>query len=189
MEYIQSTGTQWIATDIIPSTTTTIDIKFQYTTASSSADDRVLGIEQSSKYFILGRFQNNFRFVYGNGSAISVNLATQNTNIHIAKIGYDADITCGVYFDTVAKTNNISSSYVYSSEKLNVFATTNGGYKASNLKVYYLKVVDNAGTVLYDLIPARNLSTSEIGLYDKVGHKWYYNSGTGDFIAGPDKEE
>ena len=40
-----------------------------------------------------------------------------------------------------------------------------------------------------DFIPVKILSTKRIALYDKVEQKYYYSSGTSDFIAGPSISE
>ena len=188
IEYLQSTGTQWINTGIIPSASNTIEVKFQYATNISNADDRILGIEQNSKYLILGRYQNNFRFVYGNGSPITVTAGYQDTNIHTVRIGYDSELTCGVRFDGEPVINDISSGYVYSTQVLNLFATTSGQYLTTGLKIFYLKVFDNNGNLLVNLMPAKD--NLDIGcMYDKVSNTYLYNQGTGYFVTGPSRAD
>jgi len=53
----------------------------------------------------------------------------------------------------------------------------------ATLKIYYLNIYDNTGTLVRSLIPAKNKSGT-IGMYDLVGDKFYINSGTGTFVGG-----
>ena len=53
-------------------------------------------------------------------------------------------------------------------------------------KIYYLKILDENGDFIADLIPVRRHSDGAIGMYDTVTETFFANSGTGDFVAGTD---
>ena len=52
-------------------------------------------------------------------------------------------------------------------------------------RIYYLEIYDN-GTLVHNFIPARQISTSTLGMYDIVSNVFFTNDGTDYFIAGPD---
>ena len=58
-----------------------------------------------------------------------------------------------------------------------------GFYNPCNVKFYYLKLYDN-DILVRDMIPVLDKDGVPC-MYDKVENKFYYNAGTGDFIAGP----
>ena len=51
------------------------------------------------------------------------------------------------------------------------------------IKIYYFKIYDN-DVLVRDFIPVLDNYGTPC-MYDKVERKFYYNAGTGDFIAGP----
>jgi len=51
-------------------------------------------------------------------------------------------------------------------------------------RIYSLKLRDN-GVLVLDLIPARNNTTMQLGMYNRVNGDFYTNSGTGVFTTGP----
>ena len=53
----------------------------------------------------------------------------------------------------------------------------------SSVRMYNFKIYDN-DVLVRDMIPVLD-PTGTPCMYDKVEGKFYYNSGTGDFIAGP----
>lgn len=82
---------------------------------------------------------------------------------------------------TVGNTSSFNSNY-----SLWIFALNNGGslFGGALMKLYYLKIWDN-GVLIRDYIPVKNiLNDNKICLYDKVENKFYYNAGSGEFIAG-----
>ena len=56
--------------------------------------------------------------------------------------------------------------------------------QTSSYKLYNFKIYEN-DTLIRDFIPVKNiLNDNKICLYDKVEGKFYYNAGSGEFIAG-----
>lgn len=57
-------------------------------------------------------------------------------------------------------------------------------FQKDSIKVYNLKIYDG-DTILRDFIPCKD-KNDVVCMYDKVEGKYYYNQGTGDFVAGPE---
>ncbi len=53
-----------------------------------------------------------------------------------------------------------------------------------SIRIYSFKIYDN-GTLIRDMVPVKDLSGVAC-MYDKVSGQFFYNSGTGNFVAGPD---
>jgi len=72
----------------------------------------------------------------------------------------------------------------FTSGESNCVFCIKGQLKCAKIKLYYLEIYDNEKLVR-DYIPV--LDDDGIAcLYDKVEKKFYYNEGTGAFIAGPE---
>jgi hypothetical protein len=69
-------------------------------------------------------------------------------------------------------------------EPLALLGTFSGSYLTLG-RYYFLKLKDENGQLILDLIPVRVGTTGY--LYDKVSGQLFGNAGTGDFILGPDK--
>ena len=59
--------------------------------------------------------------------------------------------------------------------------------RIKNARVYKFKLTDN-DVLVRDMIPVLDMDGTPC-MYDKVEGKFYYNQGTGQFIAGPVIEE
>lgn len=186
LEYIQSTGTQYIDTELTFPTGFKLDTKLNITSVSNSV--YIAGgmtysggvynrsyIGQYSNVWYLGMYDD-----YSTGRSIP-------TGEHII----EASTISGSGYIKLDGTSVVTSSKVYENSNIGkcyFLWWSYNDYDKLKAKVYYAKFYNADNELVRDFIPARNLLTGAVGLYDKVGHKWYYNSGTGDFIAGPDKE-
>ena len=66
-------------------------------------------------------------------------------------------------------------------------ASNSGGYERPvAAKMYEYKAYTNTGALAYDFIPCVRNADGEIGVYDLIGKQFYSNSGTGEFLIGPD---
>ena len=70
---------------------------------------------------------------------------------------------------------------------LYLFSRNNDGvsYDIGAHKIYYAKIWDDNNSLVRDFIPVKDPS-GVVCLYDKVSGNFFYNAGTGNFIAGPD---
>ena len=175
LEYIESTGTQYISTGITPTENTKVVIEFN----SSNFSGVVFG--QDGGYKV-----NAFMF------AMTV-VVFDSTKKDIS-ISANAKHTVQVA-PKAFKVDNGSSQYIYAN-KVNaaypmfLFGNNRNGKFSEGvaMKLYSFKVYEN-DVLIADYIPCRNDNTTgiyvgAIGLWDDVNNLFYTNSGTGTFIAG-----
>lgn len=177
LEYIQSTGTQWIDTNIIPSADTKVEIQV----SDVSVNDAILlAHDWSGDGFCLSTSNhdkaNHIGWHYtGVWQAVTTN-RTQLNKIEL----YRGSIRLN---DTQVTTNTNTNGRTYTSA-LKLFGGIDSHY--NSFKLYYLKLY-NGETLLRDFIPVTRKSDNVICLYDKVSDTFFTNAGTGVFTAGPVK--
>ena len=169
LEYIESTGTQYISTGITPTENTKVVIEFN----SSSSSGVVFG--QDSGYKV-----NAFMF------AMTV-VVFDSTKKDIS-ISANAKHTVQVA-PKAFKVDNGSSQYIYAN-KVNaaypmfLFGNNRKGKFSEGvaMKLYSFKVYEN-DVLIADYIPCKQ--GNAVGLYDDVAGAMNLPLGTGDFTAGP----
>lgn len=184
VEYIQSSGTQYIDTNFKPDGETTVNIVFQTSSAPDNLNDTLPVYGAATDYN-----SNAFEFW-----TLSGGFATYGSQDYKSNLG----ITTGKKH-TVSQAKNVltvdGTSYTFAKQtftapySLLLFAThRSSGIKicasAANLKIYSCEIYNN-GTLVRNFIPAKN-SSGEIGLYDTVNGAFYTNAGSGTFTAGAD---
>lgn len=169
LEYIESTGTQYISTGITPTENTKVVIEFN----SSTSSGVVFG--QDSGYKV-----NAFMF------AMTV-VVFDSTKKDIS-ISANAKHTVQVA-PKAFKVDNGSSQYIYAN-KVNaaypmfLFGNNRKGKFSDGvaMKLYSFKVYEN-DVLIADYIPCKQ--GNAVGLYDDVAGAMNLPLGTGDFTAGP----
>lgn len=173
IEYIESTGTQWIDTNIYPTSQTTVKVKFNMTAPTGGIIVGFYNNEGDSFRFF--NYSNNAYLDYGSGAGynrISGGTVTSGT-IYNIEFGnrYVKNI------DT--NTNIISGTAVSFSDKtisIKIFGDSSDLEKASG-KIYYLQIYIN-DILARDYVPVLD-SNNVPCLYDKISKTYFYNSGTG----------
>lgn len=179
LEYIESTGTQYIDTGHTPTQNTIWETDFQFVGNQSSAgkDGGMIGS------FAEGRF--HFGYITGGGWHIGVGNAstfgTADNNRHLF-------IIRGSGVCSVDETNYTISNASVSGGKIwlfNWYHTDASLTRPSVGKLYSTKISESE-RLIHELIPVKRRSDNAIGLYCKVENKFYANAGTGTFTAGPE---
>ena len=190
LEYIQSTGTQYIDTGYASSSGFIADIKLSITSFSSY--QTIIGSHNLASPW--GR-----NYIATNSNTIEVGLCgvssltytlTENTPYLIS---FSSVIPSG-FVKVDGTTIQSYDSLVSSSDGGSTLSENNvliGAcqYTVSNnatsfpAKWYSIKLYDASNTLIRDYVPCKNPS-GEIGLYDLVNQQFYSNAGTGTFIAG-----
>ena len=177
LEYIQSSGTQYINTGYIDTQNTGYELKFLATSASNNdgfigslsgsvghairyysskwtvrwaSINNEYGSFSTNTLYTLQANYNNSKNVVANGTTIYSNLPNANTNIPSF---------------IFAQNNASSAQYI------------------SKLRVYSCKITDGQ-TLVRNFVPAQRKSDNVIGLYDLVNDVFYTNAGSGTFTAG-----
>ena len=194
VEYLESTGTQYIDTGVIFTPTSAVAMRIAYTHISTSDTDA------QHNGFTKGSDSGNFRIIFGQNSehnhiyaAALTKYITADTALHTFAV------------DLVSRTARIDTSSSSISGSLTggftrsfyIFARNTDG--VANLfcheRVYAATFLEN-GVLVRDFIPVRvGSGSSAVGcLYDRanptggpLGNGLYPNAGTGAFVIGPDK--
>ena len=182
IEYLESDGTQYIDTLIIPNTNTKMTCDLEITNQTMS---RFGVIDTDTNRFHFAFWDtNNKTYGYLGISSTGMQAVGNTDNLRhtimldsTGKIGYDSTI--------------YNKSYQGQIPNLSIWLFGRNSDKSSyretgKYKVYSTKI-EKDNSLILDLIPVRK---GNVGyMYDKVSGKLFGNSGTGNFILGPDKEE
>ena len=196
VEYIKSTGTQYILTSIGATD------KADYTDTNSvvhySADidfqfDEWVSAKATNIFFGFGSSAGNW--IGYNNSVQNITLGTtsgtyftdsQPTVRHSYHYEYDSSKHAIVTRDdsaTIQRTNDVVNSATRYLQIFNVHNSNDDFY--FNGKMYSVKVYKDSVKVL-DLVPCYRKADSVMGAYDTVNDTFYTNSGTGTFEKGSD---
>lgn len=183
LEYIESTGTQYIDTGYIPNKNTITSIRF-------------MSIE-SSKEVITKLLLGNIGIYNNNGFLISFCPRTRarqrfgdswfdRTNYWTSGILFDVSMDSSGQTVNGVQTNWESepSNYMISKPLL-LFGQPDFPDRFSNARVFYVNIREK-DIVKLNFVPAKRNSDGEIGMYDTVTKIFFTNAGTGNFIAGPE---
>ena len=176
LEYIESTGTQYIDTEFKPNGNTRVLMDAQMTKAKASTFFFGARTKSTTINYNLLYTAGGIRSDYGE-SKVTSSAVTVTNRLNIDK----NKSVC-----TVGKTviNNAASAF-QSSFNLYLFADNFGGgadYFGS-LKLFSCSIYDGS-TLIRNFVPCRT-PVGEVGLYDLVNSLFYANSGTGEFTGGP----
>ena len=187
VEYIESSGTQWIDSGITPNQNFGFELDFVPMNAPTSSG--------AQAYINAGGAGGNV----GVNLRVAINVftatATPNGELQLGDVKIDNGLTRNVR-QTISLKNKVATfpdgtthimttADFTSPNTLTIFgAHMSGGTveRLASAKIYSLKLY-NGDTLTRDFVPA--YANGQYCLYDKVENKAYYNAGTGNFTAGP----
>lgn len=183
LDYIESTGTQYIDTGFIPNQDTRINLTASPTSVAEASD---------GAGFIpygAGESYNNLAFeCYTSDSRYEFNYGSYNTFMGSPVVGQKLQISHNKNQITLIADNNTQSTATSilntftAPRNMTLFAINRATPLKGLLKLYSCQIYDN-GTLIRDFIPCKN-SSDEPGLYDLVNQQFYSNAGTGTFVIG-----
>ena len=184
VEYIESSGTQYIDTGYKPtSNNLRIACEFEYTADHSASS--VFGSESSGKYSIVPWGAPEFYV----GS--STQLLAQTTALN-TKYALDAHANAGTLTVSLnGKTNSASySGSILTTVNMGIFCNIIAGVanQFCSMKLYAMYIYDN-GNLVRDFVPCYRKSDNVAGLYDLVNNVFYTNAGSGVFAVGADSNK
>lgn len=177
LEYLQSTGTQYIDTGFKPNQNTRVVCKTVCQVSSTA--NWVFGARTSSS-------SNQYTFLGASAGTYASGFATAAVNfpssLNTTKpIVVDKNKTVTTINGGNAVTN--TSATFTAPVNLALFAVnTNGTISYGKVKLYYVQIYDN-GTLIRNMVPVKN-SSGTLGMYDTVNGVFYANVGSGTFSAG-----
>lgn len=179
VEYIESTGTQYIDTLVYSKQNMKIELDMQL--SSASGDQKFFGSYGGTGGICLGTLNNLWR--YGNKTWINSNRTIPTTSDRITIIIEKQKYIFG------DRSVNIGQSAITDNTDHSMLAMAiayNGRlYSKAKMKIYRLKIYDSE-LLIRDFIPSYNTLTGEIGLYDIIMGNFYTNQGSDIFVKGDD---
>lgn len=192
VEYIESSGTQYINTGINASK----DIGFAMNVRVKAYGSE-LGVLATTKstptpaiHYVLQAHNNALRLYLSTASGQIPNVfyyQTDTTTFHDVQYNVDNDFKS--YYDGELKGTSSATDTPDIPYPLVIFARSyNGAVRNfSSCILKYLKLY-NSGVLVRDFVPCYRKSDDEIGMYDKVSKIFFTNQGTGTFTKGADVE-
>lgn len=160
LEYIESTGTQYIETGISAKNITKAVIDFQYITVDSSRENQMMSVwVDASNHMQCGLTGTTFLTGRGTTFSQTSNMTARTTGTSVP-VG-NPDMLIPLFAQRASAVDRWSIAKLYS------------------CKMY------NNSTIVRDFIPAKRISDGKCGLWDKVNKVFYKNAGTGTFTGGP----
>lgn len=188
LEYIESSGTQYIDTGHSVTNLTDVDITYALTSWSAVAD--IWGVTYPSHYdySYLIRYNSSTAVMVHKGASSAQSSSSVSLN---TKINIRTDTLNNRYFiDNVLGNHNLVSmtsqnynAFIFASNIGSTYSTVY--YGRSKAKLYNCKMYEN-NVLVRDFIPVKRNSDNVLGLYDLVNRVFYTNSGSGTFTAGPE---
>lgn len=181
LEYVESTGTQYIDTEYKPNNTTTYDLSGLFSQAAATARMGARDSQNVNECTINSISGNQLRISYGSQQY----LATSGNYITNALLdGYNRKAIFS-YQNGTKSTFDMNSITFSTSYNCLIFAYSSGNSitYATDMHVTSCKIYDN-NILVRDFVPCK--LGSEVGLYDKITNKFFINRGTGSLVAGPE---
>ena len=192
LEYLESSGTQYIDTGLTVNGNTEVSVDLQL-------------LETPYSRYIFGSYtydaptRNYFLWITGNSDYAKyqygwhsgyANFSTPDTNRHLFRIyndGYWAYLDIdGVNVGRLKNVDSMPESH-HTFILFRGYETKDGNdriYTGISQKMYKVVIKQNRNIIM-NLIPARRNSDNVLGMYDTVTRTFFTNAGTGTFIAGP----
>lgn len=191
VEYLESTGTQYIDTEYYNNPNTKVDITFMYLKSNGDAYSNgmiygsadvingypsySIGLTTNNKIYYRNSDSAEIFTNYSISSNQKINVITDNTSITIDGNTYQHNMNL--------ITNNATySSYIFARHQPIVPSTVhvNDAYGLLIGRIYSCKIYDG-DKLARDYIPMLDKHGVPC-LYDKVEDKFYYNQGSGEFL-------
>lgn len=182
LQYIGSTGTQYINTNYVLTENDEVEVDYTLTNLSNTGDKMIIAQQvDNNKGMWVETYGNTNQWYVRFGSTASVNAAFQNSQTSGTFI-----IKKGSF--SINGTTILTPSYSgMSTYPMTIF----GRHNSSGTLQYpaYVRIsevrIKNGASIIHKYVPARN-SSNVVGLFDTISGSFYTNAGSGTFDAGPD---
>lgn len=183
LEYIESTGTQYIDTGYTPNGNTKVVSEVMLLNWATYWE-AIFGSQQLQ--FAVLRYNNTATLCSDLfGTEDTTNTISIQTNQKMT-VSLDA-VNKTLSVDSTTKTVGYSTTMPTRSMWLFAKITAQGTMDIQgSYQRHYRDTIYSSGELVRDFTPARRNSDSVLGMYDLVTNTFYTNAGSGTFIAGPD---
>jgi len=181
VEYIESTGTQYIDTGVKPNNNTRMVLDFENTTTNTSDLYMLFGARNYYNNSAFGVSISSSRaYSYWENNAYTTYGFVLNTK---KRMIYDVSADAFIIDNLSTKGNDVTFSTTYSIALLSLNSISGYDTRHAIGKIYSSQIYDN-GTLVRDFVPCYRNSDNEVGLFDLVNLVFYTNKGTGNFEYG-----
>lgn len=193
VEYLQSSGTQYINTGLsIPYSGNTWGTQFEITFMMlSDVTHAVGGVVYSTTNIQLGFpavLSNTALYVYGaqNVSGAPTPVVNTKYTVLLNNSSHQLIINNSVIgtYTTSSTVNSAADVYLFGAH--NTYGSGSVSQSGSTRIYEYKRTINSTGVVEQHLIPCYRTSDNVAGMIDLVGGTFYTNAGTGTFTVGAD---
>lgn len=170
LNYIQSTGNQYIDTGIIPTVNTSAKLKINI---QSFVVSGILGCYWGFNGFFLATID---------GSKLRWHCASNADLATSTNTDYEIELYNGGFNVNGSVVSNSTSTSIVSANLL-LFRCPTDRYPGASCKIYSFVLYEN-GEPIRNFIPAKRDSDDAVGMYDTISDTFYTNLGSGTFISG-----
>ena len=188
LEYIESSGTQYIDTRFIP-TSENLKIHSVFSLTKLQTWRSLFGSENGANgpWSLIAIVNDALKLVFYTGNSAGVGGVTVlagtlydlTCQVNSGKLDFSCNDVSGSV-NVTGTVNKVQSLYIFTQNSSVPSYTTS---QLSSMRLYACQIYDN-GTLVRDYVPAQ-LSNGRIGLVDRLTGLFYGNAGSGVFIAGP----
>lgn len=185
LEYIQSTGTQYIKLDFTPGSDTRVVLDHQLT--STSGTYAVFGSRTSTTstdvfcvFVVNGQMRTDYAANEHGTLTATTSRETLDKDGRVTTYNGQTSTLSAATFTcprpmALFSVQNVSGTSVFDDQVDN---------RPVKMRLYSCRIYDG-DALARDLVPARRQQDSAVGVYDTVAGTFFGNSGTGTFTAGP----
>ena len=192
VEYIESTGTEYIDTKKFLDSNKGIMIQFSLSENVGNNEFSLCGVLNPNMN--IGGYKSKWLYSYRN----SLGAVITDINIDLLKHNISVNFLNNKLFKFDNTEFDLPNSVFSNSKYMYIFCSNhnNSTYIKTKCKIFNVKIT-NFENFIADFIPCysttsvvdvdgKECPSGTIGMYDTVEGKFYTNQGTGDFIAGPE---
>lgn len=186
VEYIESTGTQYIDTGVIGRPNIKVETDFELTDSTNISNCGLIGSREGSgekRFYIISFYNNKWHLGLQGDITSSAYSVIRNQTQKVIFQNVD-----GYYSLTVNGTEIYNGNSTFSTTyPMYLFGVNNYGTvsRRSSFKLHTLKIQQD-GNYIRNYVPCYRKSDGEMGLYDLISQTFYTNQGTGEFLKGED---
>lgn len=187
VEYLQSTGTQYIDSGIECTSDLSVNFKALYTTNDNAAICGGIGLKDDPIYFRhhCSPFGTNFKYwlQQDSSSTSSITVLDVGSINTIYEVSIDA-ITGRWSVNGISRSITPLGNGMTTGKSYGIFAriASTGDLQSKPSRFYYFDFFRN-GKCVGHFIPCVRKSDNKPGMYDTVSKAFFTNAGTGEFIV------
>ena len=185
VEYLESTGTQWIDTDYVVGENSRIELKTTIGELSPVVNYICGASSKFNNHFnfsIRGNANNNLSGFFGIETGIYSSVTAQTGQTYHIVASKNGVFINGEKTETPVGNVFLNATTLIFAKRNSISVVNKYKY---NGKVYYFRIYDSS-TPVRDFIPVLDREMRP-AMYDRVTGKLFYNKGTVEFIIGPYK--